>query len=196
MGDEKQGLLKSQLGILQIPVVTVAAIWVAFFLDLVLGHALLRFGLEPRTGSGAWGILAMPFLHAGWGHLVSNTIPLLVLTTFLAATGKGWGTMAGLVVLNGVLLWLFGRGGRMHVGASGLIYGLAVFLICRGFVEKKIVLIIVSVVVGLLYGTVLLSGALPTQYGVSWDGHLFGGVAGAIMASRLRKKPAGDRAAT
>jgi len=191
MGEEKQGLLKSQLGVFQIPVVTLAAIWIAFFLDLVLGHALLRFGLQPRSVSGAWGILAMPFLHAGWGHLISNTAPLLVLITLLAATGKGWRTMAGIVILNGILLWLFGRGDKVHVGASGLVYGLAVFLICRGFVEKRIVLIVVSILVGVLYGGVLLSGVLPTAVGVSWDGHLFGGVAGAIMAFQLRKKPSG-----
>jgi len=196
MTEDKKGGLKSQLGILQVPVLTVAAIWIAYVLNLVLpGDALLSFGLEPRTSSGAWGILSMPFLHAGWAHIVSNTIPLLVLTTLLAVTGKGWGTMAGIVLLNGILLWLFGRGGRVHVGASGLVYGLAVFLICRGLVEKKIVLIVVSIAVAVLYGTVLLSGVLPTAAGVSWDGHLFGGVAGAMMAWRLRKKPAGERAA-
>lgn len=197
MGEEKKGFLKSQLGILQIPVVTVAVIWLAFFLNLILpGSGLLSYGLQPRTLPGAWGIFAMPFLHAGWGHLVSNTIPLLVLTTLLAVTGKGWGTMGGIVALNGILLWLFGRGGRVHVGASGLVYGLAVFLICRGLVERKIVLIVVSIAVGALYGTVLLSGVIPTATGVSWDGHLFGGVAGGIMAFQLRKKkPAGERAA-
>lgn len=195
MGDRHQGLLKSQLGILQIPLVTVGAIWIAFFLDLLLGHALLvGFGLQPRTASGAWGILAMPFLHAGWGHLVSNTIPLLVLTTLLAITGKGWGTMAGLTILSGVLLWLFGRGGRLHVGASGLVYALAIFLICRGIVEKKLVLLLVSIAVGALYGTALLSGVIPTG-GVSWDGHLFGGAAGAVLAFRLRRRPVGQRGA-
>jgi membrane associated rhomboid family serine protease len=189
MGEEKQGFLKGQLGILQIPIVTVVAIWAAYLLQLLTADALLGFGLQPRTASGAWGIVAMPFLHAGWGHLLSNTIPLLVLTTLLAVTGKGWGTMGGIVLLNGVLLWLFGRGGRIHVGASGLVYGLALFLICRGLVDRKAVLIVVSIVVLALYGTVLLSGVIPTAGGVSWDGHLFGGVAGAVMAFRLRKKP-------
>ena len=195
--EEKKGVLASQLGILKIPVVTVTAIWAAFLLNLILGVALFRFGLQPRTASGAWGIVAMPLLHAGWTHLVSNTLPLLVLTTFLAVTGKGWATMTGIVVLNGVLLWLFGRN-ALHVGASGLVYGLAVFLIVRGLVERKVVLIVVSIVVAVLYGSVLLSGVLPSDARISWDGHLFGGVAGGMMACRLRKKPdaAGTRPAS
>jgi membrane associated rhomboid family serine protease len=192
---ETQGLPKSRLGFLQIPVVTVAVVWAAFLLNLLLFGKLLEFGLQPRTLSGAWGILAMPLLHAGWGHLLSNTLPLIVLTTLLSLTGKGWRTIAGLVVLNGLLLWLFGRGARVHVGASGLIYGLAVYLICRGFVERKVVLILVSIAVALLYGTVLLSGVIPTAGGVSWDGHLFGGAAGAILAFRPRKTSGEDRAA-
>jgi len=195
MGEHKQGFLKGQLGILRIPVVTVSAIWAVFLLQILTSDALLRYGLQPRTMSGAWGIIAMPFLHGGWGHLISNTIPLLVLTTLLAATGKGWGTMGGIVLLNGILLWLFGRGGRVHVGASGLVYGLALFLICRGMVERKVVLIVVSIVVLALYGTVLLSGVIPTAGGISWDGHLFGGIAGAVMAFQLRKKPNERRAA-
>ena len=195
MGNEKQGFLKGHLGILQIPIVTVAAIWAAFLLQILLGDALLGYGLQPRTRSGAWGIVAMPFLHAGWGHLVSNTVPLLVLTTLLAATGKGWGTMGGIVLLNGILLWLFGRGDRVHVGASGLVYGLALFLVCRGMVERKAVLIVVSIVVLVLYGTVLFSGVIPTAGGVSWDGHFFGGLAGALMARRLRRKPDKERPA-
>lgn len=196
MGNEKQGFLRGQLGILQIPIVTIAAIWAAFLLNFLLpGDALLGFGLRPRTISGAWGIVAMPFLHAGWGHLISNTVPLLVLTTLLAATGKGWWTMGGIVLLNGMLLWLFGRGDRIHVGASGLVYGLALFLVCRGMVERKAVLIVVSIVVLVLYGTVLLSGVIPTAGGVSWDGHFFGGLAGALMAFRLRRKPDKERPA-
>lgn len=195
MGDEKKGFLKGQLGFLQVPVLTVVVIWAAFLLQLIVPGGLLGYGLQPRTGSGLWGIVGMPFLHGGWGHLIANTVPLLVLTTLLAVTGKGWGTMAGIVVLNGILLWLFGRGGRVHVGASGLVYGLALFLICRGLVERKVILILVSIVVAVLYGSVLLSGVIPSAEGVSWDGHLFGGVAGAVMAFQLRKKPDGGRAA-
>ena len=181
---------RSQLGIFQIPILTAAIIWACFLLEFILpGPTVLGFGLVPRTLSGMWGILGMPFIHANWAHLISNTIPLLVLTTLLAVTGKGWNVMGGIVALNGVLLWLFGRGGRVHVGASGLVYGLALYLICRGFVERKIILVIVSIFVMVLYGTVLLSGILPNQTGVSWDGHLCGGIAGTIVAFQLKKKP-------
>ncbi|CAA6809145.1 MAG: Rhomboid family intramembrane serine protease, partial [uncultured Thiotrichaceae bacterium] len=87
-----------------------------------------------------------------------------------------------IALLGGILLWLFGRGSSLHIGASGLVFGLAVFLIVSGFLERRTVPVIVALVVVFMYGSSLLSGIMPFQKGVSWDGHLFGGVAGAIAA--------------
>ena len=88
----------------------------------------------------------------------------------------------GLVLVGGTLLWLFGRGGRVHVGASSLIYGLIAFLIVAGFRERRIASLAVAVLTGFLYGGTLLSGILPSSKGISWDGHLLDAVGGGIVA--------------
>ena len=174
----------------QLPLLLVAALWMAFLVDWLLPYdAFGRLGLVPRDTSRLGGIVAMPLLHANWEHLISNTIPLLVLSFLLVAAGRGWGTVAALVALNGVLLWVGGRSGTVHGGASGLVYGLAGLLVARGVVEKRVVPLFVSAFVAVVYGGALLSGILPTQPGVSWDGHLAGAVAGIAVAASQKKKP-------
>ncbi len=159
----------------------IAAIWGVFLLDSFL--PLENFGLVPRDMGGLVGIVAMPFLHGSLGHILSNTFPLLVLMTLLAGSKGNSRTIVVVVaLLGGILLWLFGRGSSLHIGASGLVFGLAVFLIVSGFLERRTVPVIVALVVVFMYGSSLLSGIMPFQKGVSWDGHLFGGVAGAIAA--------------
>ena len=159
----------------------IGIIWVVFILDRFL--PLENFGLIPRNVNGLVGIVAMPFLHGDWAHIMSNTVPLIVLLTLLAGSkaNSRW-IVVGIVLLGGVLLWLFGRGTALHIGASGLVFGLAVFLIVSGFLERRTVPMIVAVVVTFLYGSSLLAGIMPFQSGVSWDGHLFGGLSGALMA--------------
>jgi len=165
-------------------------IWGVFLLDRIL--PLERLGLIPRDYGGLIGIVTMPFLHANFTHLLNNTVPLAVLLTLLAGSRTDSRAAVVLVaVLGGLLLWLFGRGHSLHIGASGLVFGLAVFLIVSGILEKRIVPLLVSVFVAITYGTTLLSGILPWQSGVSWDGHLLGGVAGGLVAWLLvRKTPA------
>lgn len=90
--------------------------------------------------------------------------------------------MCLIIAIGGSLLWLFGRGGTLHIGASLLVFGLAVFLIVSGLLEKRLVPLIISIFIAITYGGVLISGIAPWQQGVSWDGHLFGGIGGAITA--------------
>ncbi|MEZ6059855.1 MAG: rhomboid family intramembrane serine protease [Planctomycetaceae bacterium] len=165
--------------------VFVGTVWAVFLADFVIPGDLNRFGILPRTVSGLPGVVAMPFLHAGWGHLLSNTIPLIVLLCLLAGSrANSAAVVIGIVLLGGALLWLFGRGDRVHVGASGLIYGLIAFLLVAGFRERRFVPLAVAVIVGFLYGGTLLAGVLPTVGpGISWDGHLLGAVAGAVVAT-------------
>lgn len=168
-------------------VMFVGLIWVIFILDRVLPLELL--GLVPRTFSGLTGIVAMPFLHQDLSHIMSNTPPLFVLLALLAGSrGNTAIIVVALIILGGVLLWLFGRGNALHIGASGLVFSLVSFLIAAGIFEQRMLSILVSVVVGILYGTTLLMGVLPGQQGVSWDGHLLGGVAGVIVAWFLLKR--------
>ncbi|NJO38741.1 MAG: rhomboid family intramembrane serine protease [Rhizobiales bacterium] len=158
----------------------VGAIWIAFLLDRFL--PLERFGLVPRSFDGLTGIVAMPFLHGNLAHLVANTLPLIVLLALMVASRpRPWPTMILLILLSGAALWLFGRP-ALHIGASGMIYALMGFLIAAGLLERRPVPAVVALVVGLTYGTSILGGILPWQPGVSWEGHLFGLLAGAALA--------------
>ncbi|TXH67983.1 MAG: rhomboid family intramembrane serine protease [Thiothrix sp.] len=159
----------------------VGLIWLVFLLDRFL--PLEQFGLIPRNGFHLVGIVTMPFLHGSLQHIMSNTVPLLVLLTLLAGSrANSRMIVLTIVLLGGALLWLFGRGAALHIGASGLVFGLAVFLIVSGLLERRLVPMLIAIFVTFMYGSSLLSGILPWQPGVSWDGHLFGGIAGAVAA--------------
>ena len=137
----------------------------------------------------------MPFLHADFHHIVSNTFPLFILLMLLAGSkARSWEIVIEVVLLGGLLLWLFGRHAD-HIGASGLIFGLVAFLIVSGLLERRIVPLIVTAVVAFLYGGTLLSGVLPRLGShVSWDGHLCGAVAGGIVAYALTREPKANKA--
>jgi len=161
-------------------------IWIVFLLDRFL--PLEKLGLIPRELSGIFGIATMTFLHIDLGHIIGNTLPLVTLLALLAGSRADSRKVVVLVtIMGGALLWVFGRD-AIHIGASLLIFGLASFLLVSGFLEKRIVPMIISIVVALLYGTTMLSGILPWQTGVSWEGHLLGGIAGAFTAWILVKK--------
>lgn len=160
--------------------VFLAAIWIVFVLDRFL--PLEEFGLVPREPRGLIGIIAMPFLHGDFRHLLGNSIPLAVTLLLLAGSRANSNAIVALiVVLGGIGLWLFGRT-ALHIGASGLVFGLIAFHIFAGFFERRLQSIIIALVVGLLYASTLLQGVLPLQQGVSWDGHLFGAIAGTLVA--------------
>ncbi len=129
------------------------------------------------------GIVTMPFLHGGFGHLLSNTIPLSILLVVLGLSrAHSWVIVAGIALLSGILLWLLGRYAD-HIGASGLVYGLALYLIVAGLLEKRIVSMLIAIGVLFLFGTTLIWGVLPIgNRGVSWDGHLMGAIAGGVIA--------------
>lgn len=165
----------------------VAAIWAIQTLNWATGYGLnAAFGMIPRHTAGLDGIIAMPVLHASFAHLISNTPPLIVTGALLMATARRalFAVNAVIVVLGGALVWLFGSS-AIHIGASGLVFGWLGFLIVRGFVDRSIVTLGVSLLVGFLYGS-LLWGVLPGQPGVSWEAHAFGALAGAIAAVVLR----------
>ena len=166
-------------------VLFVGAIWLVFLLDQFL--PLEHLGLVPRTLRGMPGIVASVFLHKNLAHILSNTVPLIILLMLLAGSRSDSATVvSGIVVLGGGLLWIFGRQAR-HIGASGLLFGLITFMVVSGVLERRWQAIIVALVVAVLYGTTLFSAIMPFQPGVSWDGHLFGAVAGVVMAWQLAR---------
>jgi membrane associated rhomboid family serine protease len=178
VGEELQGI-----------VLFVGAVWAVFVLTLAF-PSLDSFGVTPRTFVGLVGIAAMPFLHANIGHLLGNTMPLFILLTLLAGSqARSWEVVGAVVLLGGLLLWVFGRSAT-HIGASGLIFGLITFLMVSGVLEKRPVPLAVCLLVGFLYGGTLLWGILP-RFGshISWDGHLCSAVAGGIVAYGLTRQP-------
>lgn len=159
----------------------IAIIWVAFFLDRFL--PLENLGLVPRTMRGLTGIVAMPFLHGDFKHLLGNTIPLAVTMLLMAGSRANSGAIVAIIaLLCGVGLWIFGRT-ALHIGASGVVFGLITFHVFAGIFEKRLQSVLISVVVGLLYASTLLQGVVPFQPGVSWEGHLIGALSGALVAS-------------
>ena len=169
--------------------VFVGLVWFIFVVGLVLPFSINSFGLTPRSLIGLIGIPLKPFLHADVMHLLSNTVPLTILLLLLAGSkANSWSIVAQIVLMGGVLLWLFGRPAT-HVGASGLIYGLIAFLLVSGLLERRAVPLMIAVLVGFLYGGTLLSGIVPAVGSqISWEGHLLGAVAGGLAARLLLKR--------
>ena len=163
--------------------------WVQEIVDLLPGVDLDQYGIRPRTGEGLLGILAAPFLHGGFGHLVANTGAFLILGVLIAVTTRRfWWVSIGVAVLGGIATWLVAGSNTVHIGASGLVYGYAAFLVAWGVLARRVLSVLVAVVVVLMYGGIAV-GVLPGQPGISWQGHLFGAVAGVVMAVVLRPAP-------
>ncbi|MFW6598186.1 rhomboid family intramembrane serine protease [Propionibacteriaceae bacterium Y2011] len=170
------------------PVVLVVLMWLSEIVDTVLGGALDQYGIQPRELDGLPGILAAPLLHAGFEHLVANTATFIVLGLLVAwLTRHFWVVTIGVAVLGGAAVWLVGAPNTVHVGASGLVYGYTAFLVVYGFVARRITAVVIAVVVFLVYGSIVW-GVLPTQTDVSWEGHLFGAVAGVVLAVLLGRR--------
>jgi membrane associated rhomboid family serine protease len=140
-----------------------------------------EFGLAPRTARGLIGIFSMPFLHASVGHLLANLTALVVLLGFVFAfhSKRLPEVVIRVILVGGILLWIFGRPAN-HVGASGLIYGLAAFVIVSGIVQRRFLPVAAAIGVAVMYGSPLFWGLVPVDPGISWDGHLAGGLAGAL----------------
>ncbi|MET0702650.1 MAG: rhomboid family intramembrane serine protease [Mycobacterium sp.] len=170
----------------------VALLYVIEAWDQVSGEHLENNGIRPLETDGLTGILFAPLLHANWGHLAANTVPALVLGFLVTLAGLSrfiWAT-AVIWFLGGFGTWLIGNIGAPpgvetnHIGASGLIFGWLTFLIIFGFFTRHAWQITVGIVVLFVYGGILW-GALPGTFGVSWQGHLCGGIAGVVAAYLL-----------
>src|SRR3954463_11640127 len=166
----------------------VAVMWVVEVIDQVFSGADLdQYGIRPHDApDGLLGIAAAPFLHAGFGHLIGNTVPFLVLGAMIALSGlaRVASTTVIVALVGGLGVWLFAPTGTDHIGASGIVFGYAAYLIARGFFSRNLLHLGVGVLVIAVYGTTLLFGLVPTD-GISWQGHLFGAVGGVVAARVL-----------
>ncbi|WP_329066560.1 rhomboid family intramembrane serine protease [Amycolatopsis sp. NBC_01480] len=160
-------------------------------IDVILPANLDHGGIVSRRLSGLDGILWAPLLHANWSHLFSNTVPVLVFSFLAMAAGIGrWAVVTAIIwVISGVGVWLVGPANTYTVGASGLAFGWLAYLLVRGIFNRAVGQILVAVVLlGIWSG--MLWGLLPGNTGISWQGHLFGALAG-ILAAWLTSR--GDR---
>lgn len=167
----------------------VAMMWIVESIDLFLFKGMLDiYGVVPRNPIGLRGILFMPFLHGGFPHLIANTAPFLTLGWFvmLRETRDFFTVTALTMLVSGLGVWLFGSPG-VHIGASGIVFGYLGYLLFRGYFERNFPSILLSLIVGFLYGGIIW-GVLPIQQGVSWEGHLFGFIGGAIAAKFLSRR--------
>ncbi len=166
-------------------------IWIIFILNYIFFFVdFNQFGIRPRTINGLAGIIFSPFLHLNWGHLISNSIPLLILTFVILQFYNKLYIQVSIfsILVGGFAVWLFGRSGTNHIGASGLIFAYIGFLLFSGIFRKSFKSVLIAVIIIFLYGGALLQGIIPGQKGVSWEGHLFGAAAGALAAWIFRKK--------
>jgi len=164
----------------------VVLIWVIELINFSIGHRLSDWGILPRTLKGLRGIPLSPFLHASLIHVMMNTIPLAVLGGFVILHGRQMFFEVSIIIIlvSGAALWLFGRS-SYHVGASGLIFGYFGYLVLRAWYDRSLKSFIIAFVTVFLYGGIIW-GLLPTFSRISWEGHLFGLLAG-ILAARLEK---------
>lgn len=185
-GREVQGLLQEVKTQVLILGGLVALMWASEIIDFFLGGELNRFGIIPRTVVGLRGILFAPFLHGNFAHLIANTVPFVTLgwLVMLRRTSDFIWVSVISMVIGGLGTWLFAPRLSVHIGASGVIFGYLGYLLARGYFERKLGSMLFSIVVAIVYGG-LLWGVLPIQYGVSWQGHLFGLIGGIVAAKFL-----------
>ncbi len=157
--------------------------WALELFDQSTANSLDQFGIIPRDPETAGHIVLAPWLHFGWGHLIANSGPFLVLgtLTYIAGFVRWLVTTASAIIVSGITVWLTAPPGSITAGASGLVFGYLAYLLIRGFFTRRPGQIALSVVILLVYGSVLV-GLLPTTSGVSWQGHLGGAVGGALAA--------------
>ncbi|MEN8928423.1 MAG: rhomboid family intramembrane serine protease [Flavobacteriales bacterium] len=169
-----------------IPFLLLVIIWGVHFINISFPNlALYTYGVDPREISGLRGILFSPFLHSttdNYSHIFNNSVPLFVLSYFFMISYKPIFTKVTVFIwlFSGICTWLAARE-NYHIGASGVIYGLAFFLFFSGIFSKNKRLIAVSLIVVFLYGS-MIWGIFPGEERISWEGHLFGGISGIVMA--------------
>jgi membrane associated rhomboid family serine protease len=167
-------------------VAMVALMWATEVVDVIAGGRLDGYGIHPHDVDGLPEILSAPFLHAGFGHLASNTVPFAVMGTAIALGGLVRVALVTLIValVSGLGTWLVASPDSVHLGASGVVFGYAAYLVTRGVLSRRVADLAVGAVVVGIWGFGMLQGLLP-QDRISWQAHLFGAVGGVIAASLL-----------
>lgn len=169
------------------PLVFVLIMWIVKICEVVFEQSLSKHGILPRTLSGLQGVLFSPFLHGDWNHLISNSIPFMILGFLMIYTYRKVAAKSFLFIwiASGFMVWLTGRE-SYHIGASNLVYGFASFIFFSGVFRRDIQSIVLSLFVVFVYGSIVW-GIFPIKPDISWEGHLMGAVSGAFIAFFYRK---------
>lgn len=178
MGKKNDDIIQQLL----FPISVVALMWFVKIVEVTKGIKFTRWGIFPRDLDGLIGIITCPFIHSDWQHLMSNSLPMLMLMGIVMVFYRRVAIPSILIttVLTGFTVWLFARE-SYHVGASGVVYGLVSFLAWTGVFRRNLKSIILSLVILVMYGG-YFHGIVPTKEGVSWESHLFGGLVGIFTA--------------
>jgi membrane associated rhomboid family serine protease len=172
------------------PALFLIVLWLIKGADIIFNLDLNSYGLYPLQTKGLIGIFTAPFLHADLSHLFANSIPLLILGAFLFYFYKdiAWMILGLLYLITGIWVWVYARGDAGHIGASGIIYGLASFLFFSGIIRREKGLMVITLLVAFLYGG-LIWGIFPQLFPnqpISWESHLMGLLAGIILSVYYR----------
>ena len=170
-----------------IPAAFVLVFWIVEIIEQTTGISLVRFGVYPLHLKGIPGIFFSPFIHSGFNHLISNSIPFFILFFMLIYFYRriSYRIFFQLYILAGLCVWLAGRE-AWHIGASGVVYAMAAFHFVSGIIRNDVRLLTLSVVVVFLYGG-MIWGMMPIDPEISWEGHLWGAVSGVVLAFYYRR---------
>jgi membrane associated rhomboid family serine protease len=170
-------------------VLLLAGLWVLELLDQLSGNQLDQFGIHAREVDGMPEILTAPFLHAGWDHLISNSLPFFVLGFLVLLSGMARWLVSSLIiiVISGIAAWFLTPPNTIVLGASGLIFGWLTYLLARGIWSRRPAQVVIAVLVLLVYGG-LIWGVFPGNTGISWQAHLGGAIGGVLAAWLLHRR--------
>jgi membrane associated rhomboid family serine protease len=187
MNDERRKILQSLI----YPLVIVLVMWIVKLVEITFSIDLTQYGLIPLNARGLLGIITSPFLHEGFSHLFGNSVPIFVLSglLFYFYPELAWRVLLLIYLITGIWVWVFARGTGVHIGASGIVNGLAAFLFLSGILRRETKLMAITLLTAFLYGSIIW-GIFPQFFplkNISWESHLMGLMAGAILAIYYRK---------
>ena len=187
MNDEQRKILKSLI----FPAILVLIMWMVKLIEITFNIDLAVYGLMPLKARGLLGIITSPFLHEGLSHLFGNSVPIFVLSglLFYFYPELAWRVLFLIYLITGIWVWVFARGTGVHIGASGIVNGLAAFLFLSGIPRRETKLMAITLLTTFLYGG-LIWGIFPQffpQKNISWESHLMGLMAGAMLAIYYKK---------
>jgi membrane associated rhomboid family serine protease len=166
----------------------VAVMWIVEVVNTLDSNRLDTDGIVAHNVARLWGIFTAPFIHASFQHLIGNTVPFVFMGLFIALRGAARLALvtAIVILIGGIGTWLLAASGTTTIGASGVVFGYATYLLARGVFNRSVLELLIGVVVGVVWGGALVSSLVP-QPQISWQGHLCGAIGGVVAAALLAR---------